>query len=301
MSIVVVNRMGLSLAELKATAREANAKQRKEAARQIAQSAGLASAGPLFAACPSSAYGDTALVGDQVCKDSSPVKPLSSIMNIPRLLSTPHTAIEISALWTGYHTSHPGATRYISASVPPEMYKKMTCVGRKYPIFVVPVSKVKSSGSERGVDSTSAYEFHILQWDFHGAPPAPSTIGDSFSPNIDSDGLQISTIMFTPLQEYKMRASFATPHLVLTFYTDLVDSHATVLMRGEITPAGANGRHLLSQHDAQLLAIQVQKFYLWGESNEGKGKDGKGLLQAFHENPEEFKWEELLKYVYLSG
>lgn len=109
-----------------------------------------------------------------------------------------------------------------------------------------------------------------------------------------------------------MRASFATPYLVLTFYTDLASSHGTILMRGEITPAtagsvpggsdisGSEGTYLLSQEDAQLLAMQVQKIYLWGEDNmEGKDREGERLLKVFHEKPEEFKWEELLKYANL--
>jgi len=108
-----------------------------------------------------------------------------------------------------------------------------------------------------------------------------------------------------------MRASFATPYLVLTFYTNLASSHGIILMRGEITPApipgasqvaGSDGRYLLSQEDAQLLAMQVQKVYLWGEdNNEGKVREGERLLQMFHTQPEEFKWEELLKYADLSG
>jgi len=76
-------------------------------------------------------------------------------------------------------------------------------------------------------------------------------------------------------------------------------------MRGEITPAGAGtgasnvvGRHMLSQDDAQLLAMEVQKFYLWG--TEGKGREAERLLKVFHERPEEFQWEELLKHADLS-
>jgi len=106
-----------------------------------------------------------------------------------------------------------------------------------------------------------------------------------------------------------MRAEFATPYLILTFYTDLACSHGTVLMRGEITPAtsgsvaGAEseGSHLLSQGDAQLLAMQVQRFYLWGEGNaEEKGREEERLLKEFHEKPQEFKWEDLLKHADLS-
>jgi ATP synthase F1 complex assembly factor 1 len=98
------------------------------------------------------------------------------------------------------------------------------------------------------------------------------------------------------LLEYKLRQTFATPYLVLTFYSDLASSHGLVLMRGEITPAAAakstTGDYLLSQHDAQLLAHGLQRFYLWGSSEEREK-----LLSDFHERPGTFKWEELLKHA----
>jgi ATP synthase F1 complex assembly factor 1 len=186
----------------------------------------------------------------------------------------------------------------------------MITVSAKYPVFVVPVLRMKND-PEGEVEAERAHEFYFLQWGFHGAPPAPSGVDDPFcTSNAVSSSPQISTILFTPLQEYKMRAAFATPYLVLTFYTDLVTSHGIVLMRGEITPSTAStvagaaeseGRHLLNQEDAQLLAMQVQKFYLWGEANnEEKGREGERLLKEFHEKPQEFKWEELLKHGDLS-
>ena len=80
-----------------------------------------------------------------------------------------------------------------------------------------------------------------------------------------------------------------------TFYTDLAQSHDLALLRGEITPSAAKqssaGDHLLSQQDAQLLTHGLQRFYLWGSSEEREK-----LLTNFHERPGEFKWEELLKH-----
>jgi ATP synthase mitochondrial F1 complex assembly factor 1 len=174
----------------------------------------------------------------------------------------------------------------------------MIIVSAKYPVFVVPVLQMKKGEAE----VERAHEFYFLQWGFHGAPPTPG-IDDPFcTSRAVSSSPQISTILFTPLQEYKIRAAFATPYLVLTFYTDLASSHGIVLMRGEITPGTeSEGRHLLNQEDAQLLAMQVQKFYLWGEANdEEKGGEGERLLKEFHEKPQEFKWEELLKHGDLS-
>jgi ATP synthase F1 complex assembly factor 1 len=111
---------------------------------------------------------------------------------------------------------------------------------------------------------------------------------------------QTSTVMFTPLQEYKMRGSFATPYLVLTNYTDLAQSHGIVLLRGEITPsaaagsAGVDGRYLLRQEDAHRLSMSVRNFYLWdGDESLEREK----LVKAFHESPNEFEWEKLLKHA----
>jgi ATP synthase mitochondrial F1 complex assembly factor 1 len=185
--------------------------------------------------------------------------------------------------------------------VPLKLYEKLMAVSAKFPVFVVPILRAQNDPSG---EAEKAYEFYFLQWSFHGAPPAPSAIEDPFTtPNAASNSPQISTVMFTPLQEYKMRETFATPCLVLTFYTDLSNSHGTVLMRGEITPGAAGavsdaaepkGRYLLSQEDAQLLAMQVQRFYLW--ENE-KDREGERLLKVFHEQPQEFKWEDLLKHA----
>ena len=94
-----------------------------------------------------------------------------------------------------------------------------------------------------------------------------------------------------------MRETFATPHLILTFYSDLANSHGIVLLRGELTPSSSgNGNYLLSQEDAQLLAIGLQKFYLT-EGEQSKRKERTDLLRVFNELPKEFKWEELLKYA----
>jgi len=47
--------------------------------------------------------------------------------------------------------------------------------------------------------------------------------------------------------------------------------------------------------------MEVQKFYLWGEKREAEnGREAERLLKVFHEQPEAFKWEELLKHAELS-
>lgn len=183
----------------------------------------------------------------------------------------------------------------------------MAATGSKYSSFVVPVPRPKNSDDISSVQEKGeemAYEFYFLQWDFHGYPPVPSAIDDPFNPPRPdpSAGIpQTSTVLFTPLQEYKSRGSYATPYLVLTHYTDLAKTHGVVLMRGEITPSsaqagtGVDGRYMLSQEDGQLLSMALQKFYLWdAKDSEGAGAQ---LLQTFHEKPESFNWEDLLKHA----
>lgn len=177
-------------------------------------------------------------------------------------------------------------------------------VSGKYPTFILPVPRENAQVEEGSKEP--AYEFYLMEWGFHGPPPEPTATSDLFSTAKASSNPQTSTILFTPLQEYKLRQSFATPYLVLTHYTDLVKSHGLVLLRGEITPSGASPdagttedgvRYMLSQQDAQLLAIHVQRFYLQNEGSEERAT----LLKTFHEAPEQFKWEELLKHTDFSA
>lgn len=99
-----------------------------------------------------------------------------------------------------------------------------------------------------------------------------------------------STVLFTPLAEYKARQSYAQPYLILTHYTDLAATHGVVLMRGEISSNVA-----LNAIDAQVLAVRMQLFY----NHSGKGGEleqgRRDLLRAFHEKPETFDVEELIK------
>jgi len=188
---------------------------------------------------------------------------------------------------------------FLSASIPLKTYETMAAVATKYPSFVVPVPH---SGAElqQGDKGDAAYEFHYLQWDFHDIPQISSASEDPFAASKTSTNPAISTILFTPLQEYKLRMSFATPYLVLTHYTNLAATHGIVLLRGEITPcsnsdgSGTDIKHMLTQNDAQFLSMAVQKFYLWDADGQGKNNEG-ALLKQFHENSKQFNWEDLLK------
>ncbi|KAF8261824.1 ATP11 protein-domain-containing protein [Lactarius quietus] len=295
----VAQRNGTNVEELRARLRE----QEREQARQRALAAeARAAEQPKQGTAQSTSTSSAARPHHPpVRKDSSPIKPLSSILNFERLLATPHTAEQVSALWTAFHASRSGGTGrgFICASLPRDTYDSMLGVAQRFPKFVIPVPREMTADDTDKGNSKKAYEFYVLQWDFYDAPPPPSASADLFAPKVPqgdkSQNSRLATAIFTPLVEYKLRQTFATPYLVLTFYPDLSHSHDLVLLRGEVTPTAAKepsaGDYLLSQQDAQLLTHGLQRFYLWGSSEEREK-----LLADFHERPGEFKWEDLLKH-----
>ena len=196
----------------------------------------------------------------------------------------------------------------------------MLSVAQKYPQFILPLPhETTSTGAGSEAPESAAEqkpcEFYFMEWGFHGSVPSPrptSAILDDLlsrpapSPSADAGANpQTATVLFTPLGEYKLRNSFATPYLVLTFYPDLASTHGVVLVRGEITPAqgvneAGNQRYLLQPLQAQTLSMGLQKFYLWGKSGQEGAAEGdarRALLKTFHEDPTNFKWEELLKHA----
>ncbi|TBU34838.1 ATP11-domain-containing protein [Dichomitus squalens] len=298
---------GKSVADLRAELKEQERQRRLQKLKEeSSKGPQLAQSSPASAPSSSAASSVSTSSGSSSRKDSSPVKPLSSILNLDKLLEKPHTPEQISLLWRAYHESRTGGTGrgFLCATVPVESYDKMLEVSAKYPTFILPVPRENAQVEEGS--KKPAYEFYLMEWGFHGSPPEPATTSDLFSPTKASSNPQTSTILFTPLQEYKLRQSFATPYLVLTHYTDLAKSHGLVLLRGEITPSGASAgvgagedgmRYMLSQQDAQLLAIHVQRFYLQHEGSEERA----ALLKTFHEAPEQFKWEKLLVHTDFSA
>ncbi|KAJ3843396.1 ATP11 protein-domain-containing protein [Lentinula raphanica] len=290
---------GLSLSKLKDKAKELQDEERKKIREANDEAIRLKKVAEEIKPSPVPQLGATSISR----KDSSPIKSLDSILNLPRIVSV--NATQVSALWTAYHASRSEGTGrgYLCATIPLESYEKMTAIASKYSSFVLPVPRpIPEASPDTAPTAEAPYEFFFMQWAFHESPPIPSAgEPDPFvRPSTHTsqaqavDGLTnppVSTILFTPLQEYKMRNSFATPYLVLTHYTDLARTHGIVLLRGEITPgSGKNGRYLLSQEDAQVLSMNVQKFYLWSD------KGAESMLKTFHDKPSEFDWQEMLKY-----
>ncbi|KAL8292234.1 hypothetical protein RQP46_001700 [Phenoliferia psychrophenolica] len=184
-------------------------------------------------------------------------RPLEDILDLSKATSL--TPASISQLWTTYHQ----AKGFLSAAIPTATYERMSTVAKKYPLFVLPLAR-DIVGEDKPEGSAGAVEMHLL----------------------------VSFVLFTPLAEYQARQSFAQPYLILTHYTDLSTSHGVVLMRGEISDNVA-----LNALDAHVLSVRLQLFYHQKEGMEAgvQEKARRELLECFHERPEEFDVEKLVK------
>ncbi|GAA5871253.1 hypothetical protein JCM3774_000890 [Rhodotorula dairenensis] len=203
-------------------------------------------------------------------KSDSPVKPLNDIMDLSK--ASDLTTHALSQLWTAYHQSK----GFLSAAIPLETYLRMLNSARKYPLFVLPLARVAELPD--GQEAETATEMHLLEWSLLPQPTATEPVPPP------------STVLFTPLAEYKARQEYAQPYLILTHYTDLAASHDVVLMRGEISTNVA-----LNSTDAQVLAVRMQLFY----NDTGKGGETerirRDLLRSFHETPDAFDVDALIK------
>jgi len=238
-----------------------------------------------------------------VRQDGSPIRPLSSILNLDRLFETPHTQEQVATLWNARHTSKPGC---LSAVIKADQYQKLVDVAKRYPTFVLPLPREQFDGPAPSESSDAAqrpYEFFFLEWSFYNRPPDPRDIPQfpfekqSGTPPNRPPNPPESVLLFTPLAEYKLHNAYATSHLTLTNYTDLVQSHGIVLMRGDITPSESDpGKPRMNATEAQILALAMQKFYL-----ERGSERGLEVLAKFYEKPNEFRWEEVIQICDFKG
>uniref|UniRef100_A0A8D8GEK7 ATP synthase mitochondrial F1 complex assembly factor 1 n=1 Tax=Culex pipiens TaxID=7175 RepID=A0A8D8GEK7_CULPI len=135
----------------------------------------------------------------------------------------------------------------ISAAIPSEQYDLMMERARKYPVFILPVPR------------SQGYEFFLLQF---------------FA----------NTVHFTPLINYQVHKENAPECLNVTLYTELRESKALVLMRGEYDPKVINGQ------EAQCLANQLQMYY-----SQRQNPTKLAQLERFTHTPDQFKHMDVIE------
>lgn len=93
--------------------------------------------------------------------------------------------------------------------------------------------------------------------------------------------------LFTPLAQYKLHGTKATPVFSVVFYTELSDEKGVVLMRSKIDP------EFMDIMEAQFLVNRVQASYLDPTLH--------AVVVDFHSRPEDFDWSRLLIDIPVSG
>ncbi|MCO5596230.1 hypothetical protein L7F22_050290 [Adiantum nelumboides] len=271
----------------------------------------------------------------------SALKTLGDIIDLEKVRSdSPET---ISQLWTQYHS----LKNKLSAVIPARQYAEMVSKAKQYPQFLLPLPRtivgsddVNKTANVAPGERKNGYEMQYMEWGFLPKPDleeitakVEQSVNHSHEEKEVIEKATPTTVLFTPLAEYKLRQEFAQPVLIVTHYTDLALSKGIVLLRGEITegqdaqsaptgmaaaiaasqagetstekldrlkaPLQSQGK--LSQQDAQLLTVMLQRFYMPVSPTAGPqpgAQERQELLDAFHGDPERFDVDKLCKSAF---
>ncbi|OQD69953.1 hypothetical protein PENDEC_c028G05754 [Penicillium decumbens] len=232
---------------------------------------------PPFQAPPPPDADPTVEAARQVSGSSTPIKPLSTYLDVEKIRELP--AKEIEALWRLRFANDPIS---ITAAIPLDTYKRIANAARHNPQFVLPLPRQQKDDVDAdGNPLNSGADIHFLQWAFH--PPA----GES-KPKGETANTHTSTVIFTHLGAFKMHGSYAQPHTTVTHYLDLADDKGLVLMHGQVVPDRG-----VSTTEATWLVSCLQRFYDFEGQASGRKSE---LVRMFTRgDAENFKVEELLE------
>lgn len=238
---------------------------------------------PPFQAPPPPDTDPTVKAARQVSGSSTPIKPLSTYLDVEKIRELP--AKEIEALWR-LRFANDGTS--VTAAIPLDTYKRIANAARHNPQFVLPLPRQQTDDvGPEAVDAdgnplNSGADIHFLQWAFH--PPAE----ESAKPKGETANTHTSTVIFTHLGAFKMHGSYAQPHTTVTHHLDLADDKGLVLMHGQVVPDRG-----VSTTEATWLVSCVQRFYDFEGQASGRKSE---LVKMFTRgDAENFKVEELLE------
>ena len=192
-----------------------------------------------------------------------PYKTLGSYLDVDKIRKL--SAQEIEYLWRAKWGQSKDA---MCAVVPSGIYERMYKHIRANPTFVLPLPR-EMNAPEDAANAKEGMELHYIQWQFVG----PTTVH----------------CILTSLAEFKLHNQYARPHTTLEFFTDLINDKDIVLMKGAVEP-NSN----VQPHDAQLLLLNIQRFYgALGEESQA-ARDRIQLLQQFTAGSPEFSVDRLI-------
>lgn len=128
----------------------------------------------------------------------------------------------------------------------------------KNPSFILPLPR-----------NNEGYEMHFVQWSFVG----PKT----------------THCMLTTVAEYKLHKEYAKPHTTLMFHQELQDKDV-ILMNGQVEKDAA-----LTMDEAQLLVLNIQRFYAGVSNSDEANKKRLELLRSFTRGDEGFDMDKLVE------
>ncbi|CCE66304.1 hypothetical protein TPHA_0P01460 [Tetrapisispora phaffii CBS 4417] len=193
---------------------------------------------------------------------NAPFKTLASYLELEKVKDL--SPQEIEYLWRAKWGQTDGA---MNAVVPLETFDKMLVKVKEHPVFVLPLPRANTSGEKD--EASEGMELHYIQWQF---------------PNS-----QTSHCLMTSLAEYKLHKEFARPHTTLEFHSELGKDKNIVLMNGNVEPSMN-----ISIQEAQLLLLNVQRFYGAMGYDTPSSKQRLQLLKDFTNGSSDFNLDKLI-------
>lgn len=192
-----------------------------------------------------------------------PYKTLDSFIKTDKIKELSRQEIEFlwRAKWMGKDDS-------LCAVAPADVFNKMVSTAKENPTFVLPLPRVME-GEDKDGQPNEGSELHYIQWQFAG----PHT----------------THCMITSLGEFKLHKDFARPHTVIQFHSDLAEDKGLVLMNGHVEK-DTN----VSLQDAQLLLLNIQRFYGAVNADTPIEQQRLRMLKAFTNGSPDFNVELLI-------
>ncbi|XDT43311.1 ATP11 protein [Nakaseomyces glabratus] len=203
--------------------------------------------------------------GNVLPKDK-PYKTLDDYLKLDKIKDLSKQEVEFlwRAKWSNRDDSLVAVVPYVKT------FQSMYKYAVKNPLFVLPLPRENAADGNKADKDSVPVELQYVQWQFAG----PNTVH----------------CLITSLAEYKLHQDFAKPHTTIQFHLDLANDKDMVLMNGQVE-SDSN----VSLQDAQLLLLNVQRFYGAMGSETSIAKERIQLLEDFNKGSQNFDINKLIQ------
>ncbi|SCU93810.1 LANO_0E04852g1_1 [Lachancea nothofagi CBS 11611] len=196
-------------------------------------------------------------------KATVPFKTLDSFLKLEKIQDLSKQEIEF--LWRARWAN---LDKVLNAVVPAQVFAQMSKHIKAAPTFVLPLPReivvdAAESKNDQGM------ELHYIQW--------------------QNAGRNTVHCIITSLAEYKLHKEYAKPHTTFQFHKELINDKQIVLMNG-LVEKDVN----ISLQDAQLLLLNIQRFYGAMGEESVPSQQRIRLLHDFANGSSDFSVEKLI-------